>query len=286
MVHQFAVPEQLRQHSNGTRRKCLIDEGFLPIEGLKRRAAGQGVFSDVGIDDLGIQFAHSSQSLSFAAIAGIEWLTQNVLAARRVIPEIKPITDVVQRAGKRSCNGFAPGARIDTPDHQVRAPVLVAVERARVEVCRDRRPPRAPEQIDPIDKNCRLVLANVRGRKWLPDAVGFRHQVAIHERDFEPTAVAPCPQGLVEIRQPENNGAAGSAGADHQNPHGAMAQQVGRKDMGDAHTIPSLRAQTAPMYAAAESATSLEMACACRPVHTRVPRNRPDAGLIARHWRA
>jgi hypothetical protein len=54
MMSEPAIPEQLRQHSKGTGRECLIDERFLPIDGLNRRAARQGVFSDVGIDDLRI----------------------------------------------------------------------------------------------------------------------------------------------------------------------------------------------------------------------------------------
>ena len=96
MVAQPAIPKQLRQRGEGTGRECLIDERFLPVEGLNRRAARQGVFPDVGIDDLGIQLAHGSQSLSFAAIARIEWLTENVLAARRVIAQIEPIARVAQ----------------------------------------------------------------------------------------------------------------------------------------------------------------------------------------------
>ena len=60
MVAQPAIQEQLRQHGKRTSRECLIDEWLLPVKCLNRRAAGQRVFSDLGIDDLGKKLAHCS----------------------------------------------------------------------------------------------------------------------------------------------------------------------------------------------------------------------------------
>src|SRR6266567_2315561 len=114
-----------------------------------------------------------------------------------------------------------------------------------MELIGDCRPPHSPEQVDAIDEHGRLVLADVRDRKWLPDTVRLCYQVAVHQGDFEAVSTAPHPHGLVKVRQSEDNRATRSAGADNQDPHGAFAHQVARKNVLDAHATPALRVRTA-----------------------------------------
>ena len=86
--------------------------------------------------------------------------------------------------------------------------ILVALEGTRMKVIRDRRPTCAPEQIDAVDENRSLVLADVGGGEGLPDAVGLGNSVGIHHDDVESGAPAPRTYSLIEIRQPHDDGAA------------------------------------------------------------------------------
>ena len=149
----------------------------------------------------------------------------------------------------------------------------------------DCRPVRTPEQVDAVDQDGGLVLADVGGGEGLPDAVRLGDRVGVHHDDVEAIAMAPDAHRLVEIRQPHDDGAARSACANDQDTDCAMAQQIGRQSVLDAHATPSLRARTAPASAATGSASRAETVCVCPPGRSKAPRTLLGGGSGGRHWR-
>ena len=153
MVGQLTVAKELGQHGKSARSESLIDERLLPVQGLNRRAARQRIFAGIRVGDLRVEFTDRSQPVRLPAIACIERLAKNILSAGRIIAQIKPIIGLAQSSRKGIFNGFARAASIDTTDHKIRAPVMPALQRARMEVIWDRRPTRTPEQVDAVDES-------------------------------------------------------------------------------------------------------------------------------------
>jgi hypothetical protein len=66
-------------------------------------------------------------------------------------------------------------------------------------------PRQTVKKIDAVDQNRGLVVADVGRTKRLPHAVGRRNDIAIHHRDRDAFVFPPGNEGLVEIRQAEEN---------------------------------------------------------------------------------
>ena len=60
MMAESAVPEESRQHGQGARRERLIDERFLPFEGLNSGTTGQRVFAGCNVGNLWKKLADCS----------------------------------------------------------------------------------------------------------------------------------------------------------------------------------------------------------------------------------
>ena len=161
MVRELSVAEEPRQHCQRARRQSLVDERFLAIQRLDGRATGQRVFASLGVDDLGIQFAHGPQPAGFPSVARIQWLAENELAAGGVVAEIKPISCAVPGLRQRTLNDASCSARVHTSNEKVDRGLIDPVERPFIEIRRLGPPPCAPEQVDAIDQDRRLVLPNV-----------------------------------------------------------------------------------------------------------------------------
>src|SRR5579863_6334366 len=92
MVDEPAVTEKSRQHGQCTRRESLVDEGLLPFERLDGGTTGQGIFAGCGIGNLRIKLTDAAKTFRLLAVSAVERLAQHKLPARRIVPEIEPIT--------------------------------------------------------------------------------------------------------------------------------------------------------------------------------------------------
>ena len=88
---ELAVPEESRQHGQRARGKSLVDERLLPVQGFDGRTTWQRVFASFCVDDLWIQFTDRAQPVGLAAVARVQWLAENELAAGGIVAEIEPI---------------------------------------------------------------------------------------------------------------------------------------------------------------------------------------------------
>ena len=150
----------------------------------------------------------------------------------------------------------------------------------------DCRPVRPPEQLMRLMRTVALFWPTSEAEKGCRTQFVSVTVSASIMTTSRPSAMAPDAHRLVEIRQPHDDGAARSACANDQNTDCAMAQQIGRQSVLDAHATPCLRARTAPASAATGSAFRLETACVCPPGRSKVPRTLLRGGSGGRHWRA
>ena len=89
---QLSIAEEPRQHSKSARGERLVDEGLLAIQCcLDRRAAWQRVFTGRSVDDFGIQLTDRAQPGDGTPIPCVQRLPKDVLSARRIVPNIKPV---------------------------------------------------------------------------------------------------------------------------------------------------------------------------------------------------
>ena len=63
------------------------------------------------------------------------------------------------------------------------------------------------EEVDSVDKDRGLVLPNVGGAEGLAHAVGGGDGVGIHHGDLEAIGKAPGDESVVQVGQPEEDGA-------------------------------------------------------------------------------
>ncbi len=104
MVCELSIAKESRQHGQSGRCQSLVDEGFLTIQRLDGRTTGQRIFTRFSVDDLGVEFTDRAQSCGLPAIARVQWLAENELAAGRVVAEIEPIRSAVPGLGQRARN--------------------------------------------------------------------------------------------------------------------------------------------------------------------------------------
>src|SRR5580658_9211052 len=283
VMGQLSIPEQLRQHGQSTRGQRLVDERFLPIQGFNRRTTRQRIFARFCVNDLRVEFADRSQPVCLPAIARVEWLAKNILSTGRIVAKIEPIMGLAQSSREGILNGFSRAARIDATYNKIRAPIMNALQRTHMEVIWERRPTRAPEQVNAVDEHSGLVLPDVGGREGLPDTVCFGNRVGVHHDDLDAVPMAPNADRLVKIRQSHDDCAACATCTDHQDANGALAHQVWWKCVLDAHTTPSHRARTAPASGATGSGFQPETACAYRGP-SKAPQILLNSESGGQHW--
>ena len=101
MIAELAITKQLAQHRQRVHCERLIDEGFLTVQCLDRRATWQRIFSGFGVHYLGKQFADRAQAFSLAPVSPVQWLAENILSTGSVVAKVQPIAGVAQGASKR-----------------------------------------------------------------------------------------------------------------------------------------------------------------------------------------
>src|ERR1035438_161699 len=116
VMRELSVAKEPRQHGQGGRCEGLVYERLLPVERLNGGTTGQWVFTSFGVDDLWIEFAHGSQSGGLPAIARVQWLTENELAAGRIVAEIEPIRCAVPGLCQRPLDDASRSARVHATD--------------------------------------------------------------------------------------------------------------------------------------------------------------------------
>ena len=104
MVRELSIAKEPRQHRQRARCQSLVDKWLLTVQCLNGRTTGQRIFASLSVDDLWIQFTDSAQSCGLPAIARIQWLAENELAARGVVAEIEPIGSAVPGLGQCARN--------------------------------------------------------------------------------------------------------------------------------------------------------------------------------------
>jgi hypothetical protein len=92
MMGERSVTEEARQHGKRAGCQHLIDERLLPFQRLDRRAAWQRIFSRRCVYNLRIEFTDRPQAFCLSAIAPVQRLTENKLAACRVVADIEPLS--------------------------------------------------------------------------------------------------------------------------------------------------------------------------------------------------
>jgi hypothetical protein len=91
MMRDPSITNELRQHGEGTGSQSLVDERFLSRKSLYGGAAGQLIFAGGCVDNFRIELSNGAKSSRLAAVLSIQWLTENILAACRVIADVKPV---------------------------------------------------------------------------------------------------------------------------------------------------------------------------------------------------
>ena len=203
MVGDAAIAEHAGEHGQCGDRQRLIDKRFLGVDRRRGAAARQGVF--FLIQHLRKQLGHDAQPVFTPAVARVQGLTEDELAAGAVVAQVQVIAGVGSGTGY-SCRDLpARRARVHAPHNDVEAVVAPAScgEALSCEMVRDGGPIQAPKQVEPRHKNGGLVVAYVGDRERLANAVGFRNRVSIHDRDLEALRMAPRCERLVEVGEVE-----------------------------------------------------------------------------------
>jgi hypothetical protein len=125
VVRELSVAEEPRQHGQRARRQSLVDERLLAVQRLDGRATGQRVFTSLGVDDLGIQFAHGAQPAGFPPVARVQWLAENELAAGGIVAEIEPIRCAVPGLRQRPRDDASCRARVHAADKKIEEVSLI-----------------------------------------------------------------------------------------------------------------------------------------------------------------
>src|ERR1700738_2976352 len=94
------------------------------------------------------------------------------------------------------------------------------------------------EEVDAVNEDGGLVVADIGPAKGLPDAVGGRDDIAVHYRDRDAFVSAPGNECMVEIRQAEQDGAPVAAGADQEDAELTPGGALVRKLVSDLHEAP------------------------------------------------
>ena len=104
MMRKHSIAEKARQHRKCTHCECLVDERFLTVQCLDSRTTGQRIFATFGVNDLWIQLADGAQPDGLPAIARVQRLAQDELAAGGIVAEIEPVRSAVPGLGQRARN--------------------------------------------------------------------------------------------------------------------------------------------------------------------------------------
>jgi hypothetical protein len=170
------MPEEARKQSKRMIRESRIHEWFLSLQGLDRAAAWLAIVIERRIDQFRKELRHGAQSSGGTPVHPVPGLTEHELPVRRVVPEIQPI---VNRASLSACflgNQLSCTATVDTANHYIDA-VQASSSAKMVRYCV---PTQVPEEIEARRENHRFRMPDFGLAEWLPDAVCWRNQVAVH----------------------------------------------------------------------------------------------------------
>src|SRR5271157_273734 len=111
-------------------------------------------------------------------------------------------------------------SRIDTSNYQIDLCVLGNLLNLYLHAL----PAQAPEEVDPVCQYDGFWKADFGSAEGLTHTVGFADCVGIDQRHLQPTRMAECQHGLVEVGEAGNNRAAISATADDQDANRPFQQ--------------------------------------------------------------
>ena len=104
VVRELSVAKEPCEHGQCARRQSLVDERLLAVQCLDGGTTGQRVFTSFSVDDLWIQLTDRAQSSGLPAIARVQWLAENELAAGGIVAEIEPVRRAVSGLSQRTRN--------------------------------------------------------------------------------------------------------------------------------------------------------------------------------------
>ena len=172
LVGDAAVAEEAGDHGERGDRQGLVDERFLRVDRRSGAAARQRVF--LLAHHLWEQLGDNPQSFLGPFVSGIQGLTEDELASCAVVAQVEVIADAGKAPGDSCCDLPARRSRIHASHHDVIVVgVSVSPEALAREVARDGRPIQPPEEVQAIHEDGGLVLAYVRDRERLANAVRF-----------------------------------------------------------------------------------------------------------------
>src|SRR6516225_1692672 len=111
VVRDGAIPEQPSKQSERVLRQKLVDKQLLPFQSLRCTATGVAVVIQLSINNGRVQLGDAAQTGPTTPVNLIQWLTEDELAAVRVVAEIEPIKNLAV-ASRRLSNERSGSSRV------------------------------------------------------------------------------------------------------------------------------------------------------------------------------